>query len=64
MLLGKKLIEKTADPSNAKEHYQSCIRKKNAKLMKQLEIFTYWPKVFENPNNADIKPVITEHPKT
>ena len=57
-------IEKTPDPCNAKEHYQSFIRKKNRKLVKQSEIITHQPKTFENPNIADIESVITEHPKT
>ena len=52
------------DPRNAKEHYQSFIRKKNTKSVKQSEIITYQPKTFENPNIADIKSVITKHPKT
>ena len=64
LLLANKLTEKTPDPSNAKEHYQSFIWKKNTKLVKQLEIITYQPKTVENPNNVDIKSVITEHPKT
>ena len=29
LLLAAKLIEKIADPQNAKDHYQSFIRKKN-----------------------------------
>ena len=52
------------DPRNAKEHYQSFIRKKNTKSVKQSEIITYQPKTFENRNIADIKSVITKHPKT
>ena len=55
---------KILDPRNAKEHYQSFIRKKNTKSVKQSEIITYQPKTFENPNIVDIKSVITEHPKT
>ena len=50
------------DPRNAKEHYQSFIRKK--KLVKRLKIITYQPKPFEKPNIVDIKSIITEHPKT
>ena len=64
LLLATKLIEKIPDPRIAKEHYQSFIRKKNTKSAKQLEIITYQPKTFENPNIVDIKSVITEHPKT
>ena len=47
---------------NAKEYYQSFIRKKHTKSVKQSEIITYQPKSFENPNIADIKLVIMEHP--
>ena len=35
LLLANKLIEKIPDPRNAKEHYQSFIRKKNTKSVKQ-----------------------------
>ena len=59
-----KLIQKVPDPRNAKEHYQSFIRKKNRKSVKQSEIITYQSKTFKNPNIVDIKSVITEHPKT
>ena len=34
-LLGNKLIEKIPDPSNANEHYQSFVRTKNTKLLRQ-----------------------------
>ena len=64
LLLANKLIEKIPDSRNAKEHYQSFIRKKNTKSVKQSKIITYQPKTFENPNLVDIKSVITEHPKT
>ena len=52
------------DPRNAKEHYQSFLRKENRKSVKQSEIISYQPKAFENPNIGDINSVITEHPKT
>ena len=52
--LKKRLIEKMPDPLNAKEYYQSFIRNKNTKLVKQSEIITYQPKTFQNPNNVDI----------
>ena len=42
-LLANKLIEKTPHPCNAKEHYQSFIRKKNIKS----EILTYQPKLLK-----------------
>ena len=64
LLHASKLIEKVPDPRNAKEHYQSFIRKKNRKSVKQSEIITYQPKTCENPNIVDIKSVITGHPKT
>ena len=64
LFLANKLIEKIPNPRNAKEHYQSFIRKKNAKSVKQSEIITYQPKTFENTNIVDIKSVITKHPKT
>ena len=61
--LATKLTANIPDPRNAKVHYQSFIRKKNAKSVKQSKLITYQLKTFENPN-IDIKPVITEHPKT
>ena len=64
LLLANKLIEKIPDPRNAKEHYQSFIRKKNRKSAKQSEIVTCQPKTFENPSIVDTKSIITEHPKT
>ena len=41
LLLANKLIEKVPDPRNAKEHYESFLRKKNRKSVKQSEIITY-----------------------
>ena len=64
MLLVNRLIEKIPDPRNAKEHYQSFIRKKNSKSVRQSEITTDQPKSFENQNFVDMKPNITEHAKT
>ena len=64
LLLPNKLIGKRPDPRNAKEHYQSFIRKKNRKSVKQSEIITYQPKTFENPSIVNIKSVIIQHPKT
>ena len=64
MLLADKLIEKIPDPCNAKEHYQSFLRKKNRKSVKQSEIISNQSKTLENPNIVDIKSVITEHPKS
>ena len=59
-----KSIEKIPDRRNDKEHYQSFIRMKNTKSVKQLKIITQQPKTCENPNIVDIKSVITEHPNT
>ena len=64
LLLTTKLIEKIPNPRNAKEHYQSFIRKKNAKSVKQWKIITYQPKTFENSNIVDINLAISEKPKT
>ena len=33
-------------------------------LVKRSKIITQQPKIFENPNIADIKSVIIEHPKS
>ena len=46
---------------NAKEHYESFLRNKNRKSVKQSEIITYQPKTFETVN---IKWYIIKHPKT
>ena len=64
LLLATKLIEKILDPRNAKEHYQSFIRKKNTKLVKHLKVITQQPKTFENSNIVDIKIVIIDHPNS
>ena len=64
LLLANKLIEQIPDPYNAKEYYQSFIRKKNTKSVKQSKIFTYQPKAFENSYIVDIKSVITKHLKS
>ena len=50
-------MEKIPDPRNAKEHYQSFIRKKTTKSVKQSEMITYQTKTFENPNIVDVKSV-------
>ena len=63
-LIAYKLVENISDPRNAKEHYQSFIRKKNTRSVKQSEIIAYQPKAFENPNIVDKKSVIIEHPET
>ena len=63
-LLATKLIKKIADPSNAIEYYNSYLKRKNTKLIKRPKIITQQRKGIENPNIADIKSVIIEHPKT
>ena len=63
-MVSTRLTEKAPDPRNAKEHYQSFIRKKSIKSVKQSKIITQQPKTFENPNIDDIKSVIIAHPKT
>ena len=60
-MLANELIKNIPDPRNAKKHYQSFIIKKNRKSVKQSEIVVYQPKIFDI---VDVKPVITEHPKT
>ena len=37
-----------ANKSIGKEHYQSFLRRQNRKSVKQSEIITYRPKIFEN----------------
>ena len=64
LLLANKLIEKVSDPRNAIKHYQSFIRKRKTKSVKQSKTTSQQPKSFENPNIIYIKSVITEHPKT
>ena len=63
MLLAIKLTEKIPDCRSAKENYQTFVRKKNTKSVKQSKIITHTPKTFENPNIVDTKSVITKHPK-
>ena len=57
-LFATKLTKKTPAPRNAKEHYQSFIKKKNIKSVKQSKVITQQPKTFENLNIVDIKSVI------
>ena len=61
LLFANKLIKKNTLSGNAKEHYQSIIKKKNTKSVNNEKTITYQPKTFENPNTVDIKLVITEH---
>ena len=60
LLLSNKLIEKIADPRNAKQHYESFFRKKNMKSVKQSQTITYQSKAFAF---VDIKSFNTGHPK-
>ena len=64
LLISNKLIKIIPDPRDAKEHYKSFIIKENRKSVKQSEITTYQPRIFQNSNIVDIKSIITEHPKT
>ena len=61
LLLANKLMEKVPDPCNAKEHYESVLRKKNRKSVKKSEIIIDKPKMFDT---VDIESDIIEHPKT
>ena len=63
-LLAAKLIEKIPDASNAKEYYNSYLKKSNRKLLKRSKIITQRPKTMRNPNIVDIESGIIEHPKT
>ena len=47
LLLANKLIEKIPDPCNAKGHYQSFIRKINAKSVEQSKVITHQPKILK-----------------
>ena len=62
LLFWNKLIQKIPDSRNTKKHYQSFLRKKNTKSVKQSEIISYQPNTYSNI--VDIKSVITEHSKT
>ena len=63
-LFAIKLTQKIPDLRNAKDHYQSFMRKKNTKSVKQSKIIiTQQLKTFENPNIGDIISVLIKHPK-
>ena len=54
--IANKLIEKIPDPHNAKEHYQSFIRKKkNTKSVQQS------PKIFENTRSKNFASIIQDY---
>ena len=64
-MLANKSIEKIPDPCNAKEHYQSFIKKgKKNKVSKTIRNNYLSTKKFWKPNIVDIKSSITEHSKT
>ena len=46
LLIANKLIKNVPDLRNAKEHYESFLRKKTRKSVKQSEIITHQPKTF------------------
>ena len=52
LLLVDKLIEKVPDPRNAKEHFESFLRKKNRKSVKQSGKITYHPKTFDTVDTS------------
>ena len=56
-----KLIEKIADPSDAKEYHD--LKKKKTKLIKRSKIITQQPKNFENTNIVNIKSVTLRQPE-
>ena len=58
-----KLTEKIADPRTTKEQYQSFVRKKNAKPLKQSKMITQQTKSIANLNIIDIISVTTENLK-
>ena len=60
-LLANKLIEKVTNSRNAKELYQSLIRK-NTKPVKQSKVIIHQPKIWKLKHYW-YKSVITEHPK-
>ena len=62
-MFSTKLTEKISDPPDAKEHYQSFVRKKNTKSIRQSNIIIYQTNTFENLKILGIKPAITAHPK-
>ena len=51
----KQINRKIPYPCNAKEHYQSFLKKKNRKSVQKSEIITYQPKTFKNSNIIGIK---------
>ena len=62
LLLATKLAEEIGNSRNAKEHYQSFIRKKDAKLVKKKELLRN-QNLLKTQTLFESKLVITEHPK-
>ena len=60
----KQINRKNIYLRNAKKHYQSFIKKKNRKSVKQSEIIICQSKSFENSDMVGINSVVTEYPKT
>ena len=58
-----KLTGNLPDPSTNKEYYNSYLKRKNAKAVKQSKIITQELKPIRNLYTVDIKPVIIEHAK-
>ena len=48
-------LKKIPNSCDAKEYYQSFVRQKNTKSVKESKINTQQSKAFENPNTVDIK---------
>ena len=63
LLLATKLIEKISDPSDAKEYYNSYLKRKNTTLVKRSKIISQKVKVIKNPSLVDIISGIIEYPK-
>ena len=59
-----KLTGNLPDPSTNKEYYNSYLKRKNKKAVKQSKIITQQLKPIINLYTVDIKPVIIEHAKT
>ena len=64
LLLATKLMKNKPVPSNPKKHYKSFTLKEKRKPVKQSQIITYQPRIFQNQNLVGIKSIITKHPKT
>ena len=59
-----KLTGNLPDPSTNKEYYNSYLKRRNKKAIKQSKIITQQLKPIINLYTVDIKPVIIEHAKT